>query len=47
MSEILTFHDRKAFREWLDKNGTDSNGVWLLFGKKGGPVTLSANDALE
>lgn len=47
MSEILLFPDRKAFREWLDKNGTQNDGVWLLFGKKGGPSTLSAGEALE
>lgn len=39
--------DRIAFRAWLENNSTDSDGVWLLFGKKGGPVTFSANDALE
>lgn len=47
MSDILIFPDRKSFRDWLDKNGTDSGGIWVLFGKKGGPATLSANDALE
>lgn len=47
MNNILQFPDRAAFRTWLEKNGISSNGVWLLFGKKGGPTTLSANDALE
>ena len=47
MSEILEFSDREAFRDWLQKNGTSSEGVWLLFGKKGGPATLSATEALE
>ncbi|ULQ60424.1 YdeI/OmpD-associated family protein [Brucepastera parasyntrophica] len=47
MSNILQFSHRQAFREWLEKYGCDSEGVWLLFGKKGGPETLSANDALE
>lgn len=45
--EILTFTDRQAFREWLGKNGTESDGVWLLFSKTAKIVTLSANDALE
>lgn len=45
--EILTFTDRHAFREWLGKNGTESDGVWLLFSKTAKIVTLSANDALE
>ncbi|MCC8165640.1 MAG: YdeI/OmpD-associated family protein [Planctomycetes bacterium] len=47
MSEILEFHDRAAFRAWLEQYGETSGGVWLLFGKKGGPVTLSAHEALE
>ena len=47
MDKILTFTDRQAFREWLGKYGTESDGVWLLFGKKGKIVTLSAADALE
>ena len=47
MEEILHFSTRGAFREWLQKNGASSEGVWLLFGKKGGPATLSAAEALE
>ncbi|GCF92906.1 hypothetical protein NRIC_07970 [Enterococcus florum] len=47
MSDLLTFKDRAAFQAWLVENATSSKGVWLLFGKKGGPTTLSANDALE
>ncbi|MCC8107593.1 MAG: YdeI/OmpD-associated family protein [Planctomycetes bacterium] len=47
MSEPLEFPDRAAFRAWLEKNGRKSPGVWLLFGKKGGPATLSATAALE
>ncbi|MDF9825656.1 uncharacterized protein YdeI (YjbR/CyaY-like superfamily) [Breznakia sp. PF5-3] len=47
MSTILTFTNRDDFHEWLDNNSETSEGVWLLFGKKGGPKTLSANDALE
>ncbi|MGG5315372.1 YdeI/OmpD-associated family protein [Enterococcus sp. AZ072] len=47
MNNLLTFRDRGEFRTWLAENGTTSEGVWLLFGKKGGPATLSANDALE
>jgi uncharacterized protein YdeI (YjbR/CyaY-like superfamily) len=47
MNKILTFTDRQAFREWLGKYGTESNGIWLLFSKKGEIVTLSAADALE
>jgi uncharacterized protein YdeI (YjbR/CyaY-like superfamily) len=47
MDKILTFTDKQAFREWLGKYGTKSDGVWLLFSKKGEFVTLSAGDALE
>jgi len=47
MDTKLTFADRQAFREWLGKNGTESDGVWLLFSKKGKFVTLSAAEALE
>lgn len=47
MNDILTFSNRAEFRSWLDQHGASSNGIWLLFGKKGGPVTLSAHEALE
>lgn len=47
MENCLIFPDRAAFRDWLEQNGADSGGVWLLFGKKGGPATLTAGEALE
>lgn len=47
MDDMLTFADRESFRAWLAENGASSDGVWLLFGKKGGPATLTANEALE
>jgi uncharacterized protein YdeI (YjbR/CyaY-like superfamily) len=47
MEKILTFADRQAFREWLAKYGTESDGIWLLFAKKEKIVILSAADALE
>lgn len=47
MENGLVFADRAAFHAWLEQNGTGSDGVWLLFGKKGGPVTLTAGEALE
>jgi uncharacterized protein YdeI (YjbR/CyaY-like superfamily) len=47
MTDILTFPDRNSFRKWLTENGETSGGIWLLFGKKGGPITLSASVALE
>ena len=47
MSEILTFTDREEFRKWLSENCKSSEGVWLLFGKSGGPKTIKAEEALE
>ena len=47
MEKVLEFTDRALFRKWLSENGTSSEGVWLLFGKKGGPTTLTATEALE
>lgn len=47
MSDILEFADRAAFREWLTQHCTSSAGVWLLFGKSGGPKTIKAGEALE
>lgn len=47
MAEQLLFEKRDDFREWLDQAGPTSEGVWLIFGKKGGPKTLSAHQALE
>lgn len=46
MRDALLFEDREAFRRWLEEN-VDQAGVWLLFGKKGGPRTIAAADALE
>jgi len=47
MDKTLAFADRQAFREWLGKFGAESDGIWLLFGKKGKIVTLTAGEALE
>jgi uncharacterized protein YdeI (YjbR/CyaY-like superfamily) len=47
MRDYLEFSNREIFRDWLMKNGTISEGVWLVFGKKGGPKTLTATEALE
>ena len=47
MSEVLLFPDRKEFRKWLHDHGQSSPGVWLLFGKAGGPKTVRAGEALE
>ncbi|MDE7230158.1 MAG: YdeI/OmpD-associated family protein [Oscillospiraceae bacterium] len=47
MDNIIQFADREEFRKWLSENCLSDNGVWLLFGKAGGPKTLKAAEALE
>lgn len=47
MSEIMEFADREEFRKWLYDNHRSNDGVWLLFGKAGGPKTIKAGEALE
>ena len=47
MEEIKQFPTREEFRKWLEAHCTSSAGVWLLFGKPGGPKTLKAAEALE
>lgn len=47
MKNTLQFDSRAAFRSWLRENCRSDDGIWLLFGKAGGPVTITANEALE
>lgn len=47
MNEFMQFADRGEFREWLREHCMSSEGVWLLFGKAGGPKTIKAAQALE
>ncbi|MEM5770409.1 MAG: YdeI/OmpD-associated family protein [Bacillota bacterium] len=47
MDELFKFSNRAEFRAWLVEQCLTSGGVWLLFGKAGGPKTITANDALE
>ncbi len=47
MDDLLQFAGRKEFRAWLTETSRSSGGVWLLFGKAGGPKTLKAGEALE
>lgn len=47
MSNVLEFANREAFRHWLNKHSADNEGIWLLIGKRGGPVTILASQALE
>lgn len=47
MSGIMEFANREEFRKWLCDHCLSSAGVWLLFGKAGGPKTIKAGEALE
>ncbi|MDE6110911.1 MAG: YdeI/OmpD-associated family protein [Eubacterium sp.] len=47
MSNIMQFESREEFRKWLYNHCMSSDGIWLLFGKAGGPKTLKASEALE
>ncbi len=47
MSDIMQFADREDFRKWLNDNCLSEDGIWLLFGKAGGPKTIKAAEALE
>lgn len=47
MNDILEFADREEFRKWLYEHCLSNAGVWLLFGKAGGPKTIKAGEALE
>jgi uncharacterized protein YdeI (YjbR/CyaY-like superfamily) len=43
----IQFATQNEFRDWLLANNASNEGAWLIFGKNGGPHTLSANEALE
>lgn len=47
MSEQMEFAGREEFRQWLTEHCLSNTGVWLLFGKAGGPKTIKASEALE
>lgn len=47
MGDTMKFSSREEFREWLRKHCRTSGGVWLLFGKAGGPETVKPGEALE
>ena len=47
MSDIMEFANREAFRKWLSEHCQSNDGIWLLFGKAGGPKTIKAGEALE
>lgn len=43
----IKFSDREEFRKWLEDHCLSGDGIWLLFGKEGGPKTIKADEALE
>lgn len=45
--EQYQFASREEFREWLNEHCLSVQGIWLILGKKGGPKTISASEALE
>lgn len=45
--EYFQFTLRDEFRNWLEENCISSGGIWVLFGKPGGPNTIKASEALE
>jgi uncharacterized protein YdeI (YjbR/CyaY-like superfamily) len=47
VENLLTFTNREEFRRWLQEHCLSEEGVWLLFGKAGGPKTIKAGEALE
>ncbi|MEZ3433090.1 MAG: YdeI/OmpD-associated family protein [Lachnospiraceae bacterium] len=47
MGDIMEFANRDEFRKWLYDNCLSSAGIWVLFGKAGGPKTIKAGEALE
>lgn len=47
MNHIMEFANREEFRTWLSQHCLSNAGVWLLFGKAGGPKTIKASEALE
>ncbi len=47
MSDIMEFASREAFRAWLSRNCRTGGGIWILFGKAGGPKTIRPGEALE
>ena len=47
MDDIMEFANREEFRKWLNEHCLSNAGIWLLFGKAGGPKTIKAGEALE
>ncbi|MGH9760217.1 MAG: YdeI/OmpD-associated family protein, partial [Blastocatellia bacterium] len=45
---VMPFKSKKAWAVWLDKNHSESSGLWLKLAKKGsGTETVSYAEAIE
>lgn len=47
MDEQLLFHTRDEFRNWLQRNYSREESVWLIFEKGKNSTTLTPQEALE
>ena len=47
MSDIMEFANREEFRQFLSEHCQSKDGIWLIFGKAGGPKRIKAGEALE
>lgn len=47
LDEHLIFHSRNEFRNWLKKNHSQDESVWLIFEKGKNSTTLHPQEALE
>ena len=47
INETIKFANREEFHRWLHEHCLSNDGIWLLFGKAGGPKTIKAGEALE
>ena len=47
INETIKFTNREEFRGWLHEHCLSNDGIWILFGKPGGPKTIKAGEALE
>ena len=47
MTDEMQFASREDFRAWLQAHCLSAEGIWLVFGKPGGPETVTAQEALE
>lgn len=46
-AEKRQFRDRNELRRWFEGNHAADEGLWFVFGKKGGPQTIKPEEALE